>query len=260
MDDTPEVVPDKLDSPIDFKVFVGIIAASLVFQFALTSVILPDNADFIISVISFVNPLSVAIVGFVVVFRYKGTLVFGRSYLFLSLGFLSVFVGEVVYAIYDLVLNLEPYPSIADVFFFLYSPFLIIYLILNIRFFQPKLSIGTKIWLIGIPLLIVSSYVYLALSEIGEANFDFYYGSIFVATTSIVLSLAILGTKIFKDGLIGKSWIILLIGIILLTFADDWYYYLELFGEYDLTHPVNIFWYAGYWIVFYALLKHKRTM
>ena len=149
--DTPEVVPDKLDSSIDYKVFVGIIVAALAFQFTLTSVILPDDTDFIISVVSFVNPLSVAIVGFVVVSRYRGTLVFGRSYLLLSLGFLSVFAGEVSYAIYDLVLNIEPYPSIADVFFFLYSPFLIFYLILNIRFFQPNLSIGTKIWLIGIP-------------------------------------------------------------------------------------------------------------
>lgn len=258
--DTPDIVPEKLDGQIDYRIFIGIIAASLVFQFALTFMILPDDGDFVASVISFINPLSVAIIGFIVVSRYKGTLVFGRSYLFLSLGFLFVFVGEVAYAVYDLVLNLEPYPSIADVFFFMYSPFLIIYLILNIRFFQPKLSKTTKIWLVGIPLLIISSYVYLALSEIGESNFDFYYGSIFVATTSIVLSLAILGTKIFKDGLIGKSWIILLIGIISLTFADDWYYYLELFGDYDLSHPVNIFWYAGYWIVFYALLKHKKTL
>ena len=256
---TPEIVPEKLNNPIDYRVFFAIIAAALIFQFALTSVFLPDDSDFIISVISFINPLSVALVGFIVVRRYKDTLVFGRSYLFLSLGFVSVFAGEVAYTIYDLVLNLEPYPSIADVFFFLYSPFLILYLILNIRFFQPALSRSTKIWLVGIPLLIISSYAYFALSEIGEANFDFYYGIIFVTTTSIVLSLAILGTKIFKDGLIGKSWMILLFGILALTFADDWYYYLELFGEYDLSHPVNIFWYAGYWIVFYALLKHKRT-
>jgi len=258
--DDPEIVPDKLKGSVDYRVLLGIIIAALTFQFTLTSVLTPDDSDSIISIISFINPLSVAVVGFVVVIRYKGTTVFGKSYLFLSLGFLSVFVGEVTYMIYDLVLNLEPYPSIADVFFYAYSPFLIIYLILNIRFFQPSMSKVRKLWVVAIPISIIVSYVVLAFSEIGEANFDFYYGIIFVTTTSIILPLTILGTKIFKEGIIGKSWLILLFGILALTFADDWYYYLELFGEYDLSHPVNIFWYAGYWIVFYALLKHKRTI
>jgi len=258
--DSPEIVPDKLDSPVSIKIFLGIITASLIFQFALTSVFLPDDSDLIISIVSFINPLSVSLVGFIVTFRYKKSAVFGKSYLFLSLGFLSVFAGEVAYSIYDLVLNIEPYPSIADVFFFAYSPLLIVYLILNIRFFQPSMNKFSLLWVTAIPVFITVSYAVLSLSEIGEANFDFYYGIIFVAATSITLSLTLLGTTIFKGGLLGKSWLILLFGILSLTFADDWYYYLELFEGYDLSHPVNVLWYAGYWIVFYALLKHKRTM
>ncbi len=257
---TPDVVPEKLDSPIDYKLFAGIIVASLAFQFLLTSFFQYDDSDTIISIISFINPLSVAIVGFIVASKYKKTAVFGKSYLFLSLGFLSVFAGEVAYTVYDLVLNIEPYPSIADVFFFAYSPFLILYLILNIRFFQPKMNKLKVLWVSAIPTAIIISYIFFSLTEIGEANFDFYYGIIFVAGTSITLTLTILGTTIFKGGLLGRSWLILLFGILSLTFADDWYYYLELFGEYDLSHPVNVFWYAGYWIVFYALLKHKRIM
>ena len=256
----PDVVPDKLTSPINYRVILLIIICAITFQSAISFLFAPETSDVIISIVSFINPIAAAIAGFFVVKKYSRTRVFGRSYLFLSLGFLSVFFGELSYLILDLVLELPTYPSIADVFFFAYSPFLIAHLILNIRFFKPDLNLITKVWVSLIPILIVSAYVFVSLSELGEANFDFFYGIIFVTATSITLSLTILGTKILKEGTLGKAWMILLFGVLALTFADDWYYYLELLGEYDLSHPVNIFWYAGYWIVFYALLKHRKIM
>ncbi len=257
---TPDIVAEKIDSPINYKFLILIVLSAILFQFALTFVFTTDYSDLIISIVSLINPLVVAVVGFFLAYRYKGSLVFGKSYLFLSLGFFSLFVAEVVYSVYDLVLDIEPYPSIADIFFFAYIPLLIAHLILNIRFFQPSTKNITKIWVSITPIIITASYVLLSLSEIGEVNFDFYYGSVFVAATSIALALTILGTRIFKEGALGKTWLILLLGIFALTFADDWYYYLEISGDYDLTHPVNTFWYAGYWIIAYALLKHKKTI
>lgn len=257
---TPDIVAEKIDSPINYKFLILIVLAAVIFQFALTFIFTSEDSDLIISVVSFINPLAVAVIGFFLAYRYKGSLVFGKSYLFLSLGFFSLFVAEVVYSVYDLVLDIEPYPSIADIFFFAYIPLLIAHLVLNIKFFQPSTKSITKIWVSVIPIVITVSYVIFSISETGETNFDFYYGSIFVATTSIALALTILGTKIFKEGALGKSWWILLLGILALTFADDWYYYLEIIEEYDLTHPVNILWYAGYWIIAYALLKHKKTI
>jgi len=42
--------------------------------------------------------------------------------------------------------------------------------------------------------------------------------------------------------------------------GDTWYYNLELFEAYNLVHPVNMFWYAGYWLVIYALIKLKKII
>jgi hypothetical protein len=257
---TPDIVSEKLDSPINYKILILIVFSAIALQLVLTFAFTPDYSDSIISIISFINPLAVGIAGFFLAYRYKGSLVFGKSYLFLSLGFFSLFVAEVVYFVYDLILDLEPYPSIADLFFFAYIPLLIAHLLLNIRFFQPSITSITKIWVSTIPVVITTIYVSLSLNSIGEANFDFYYGFIFVATTSIALSLTILATRIFKAGALGKSWLILLFGVLALTLADDWYYYLEILESYDLTHPVNILWYAGYWIIIYALLKHKKVI
>jgi len=257
---TPKIVPNNLDATINYGILFLIVLFAVIFQFVLTFVFDSDDQYIIISIISFTNPLIAAVVAFVIAHRYKNSHVFGRSYLLLSLSFFSVFLGEIIYLIYDLVLKVEPYPSIADVFFFAYSPFLTAHLIFNIRFFQSSIKLITKLWISAIPVTIVVFYVLFSLYEIDEINFDFYYGTVFVLATSITLTFTILGTKIFKKGVLGKSWLILLFGILALTFADDWYYYLETFGGYDLTHPVNILWYAGYWIVVYALIKHKEII
>ncbi len=257
---TPDIVAEKVDSPINYKILAGIIFAAICFQLTLTFVFSFDESDLIISIVSLLNPLAVAIIGLSLAHRYKGSLLFGKSYLFLSLGFFSLFVAEITYSVYDLILEIEPYPSIADIFFFAYIPLLIAHLVINIRFFQPSIKNLTKIGIIAVPIIITATYGILSLNEIGEANFDFYYGIIFVAATSVALTLTILGTRIFKEGALGKSWWILLFGVLALTLADDWYYYLEIIESYDLTHPVNILWYAGYWIIAYALLKHKKTI
>jgi len=261
-DEIPEVVPDKIRSSFDYKAIIGIVVLVISFHVIINYFVSSDNSDLIASIFSFVNPLIVTIIGFYVASRYRKSQVFGKSHIALSLGFLSIFLGELTYMAYDIIYNIEPYPSIADVFFFLLYPFLLIYLFLNIRFFAPKLGNIAKSWIIIMPLVVLLGYSILSTTEaeISIFEFDFYYGIIFVYIVTLTLSVAVVGAFILKAGVIGKAWIILVSGILLLTIGDIWYYNLELFDGYDLTHPVNMFWYAGYWAVTYALIKHKKTI
>lgn len=261
-DKAPEIVPEKITSRFDFRAFAGIIALVVSFHIIVNYYVSPENTDSIVSIFSFLNPLVVTIIGFSVVIKYRGSLVFGKSYLALSLGFLSVFLAEVTYTVYDIVYNIEPYPSIADIFFFMLYPGLLAYLFLNIRFFSPKISKRAKIWISLMPLAVLIGYSVLSTTEaeISIFEFDFYYGIIFVYAVTLTLSVAVIGAFIFKEGAIGKAWMLFVAGILLLTIGDVWYYNLELFEGYDLVHPVNLFWYAGYWVTIYALIKQKKTI
>ena len=261
-DKAPEIVPEKITSRFDFRAFAGIIALVVLFHIIVNYYVSPENTDSIVSIFSFLNPLVVTIIGFSVVIKYRGSLVFGKSYLALSLGFLSVFLAEVTYTVYDIVYNIEPYPSIADIFFFMLYPGLLAYLFLNIRFFSPKISKRAKIWISLMPLAVLIGYSVLSTTEaeISIFEFDFYYGIIFVYAVTLTLSVAVIGAFIFKEGAIGKAWMLFVAGILLLTIGDVWYYNLELFEGYDLVHPVNLFWYAGYWVTIYALIKQKKTI
>ena len=261
-DEIPEVVPDKIRSRFGYKAFIGIATLVISFHVIINYFVIPDDADTVVSIFSFLNPLLVVIIGFTTAFKYRGSKVFGKSYVALSIGYLSIFFAEVTYMVYDIVYNIEPYPSIADIFFFLLYPFLLAYLFLNIKFFAPKIGKISKIWIIVMPLVVLLGYTILSTTEAGISifEFDFYYGIIFVYFATLTLSVAVVGAFILKQGVIGKAWLILVIGILLNNIGDVWYYNLELFEAYDLLHPVNMFWYAGYWVVMYALIKHKKTI
>jgi len=131
---------------------------------------------------------------------------------------------------------------------------------MNIRFFGIDLAPYKKIMIFSIPAIIVIAFILFSIGESDtfEPNFDFYYGLIFVIMSSTTVAFAILGAITFRGGVLGTAWLLLVAGILCNTIGDTWYYNLEIFDQYDLVHPVNLFWYVGYWIVAYSLYKHRK--
>ncbi len=256
MKDKPEVVAEKLGSPINFKI-IGIIIVLVIGFHILVNYL--DDSDLLVYGFSMIIPLTVSIFAFITSKRYySGTKVYSKAYIMLGIAFLLMFFAELTYFVYEQILDLDPYPSIADVFFFLFYPMLILYLAINLKFFAPKISKNGIGLMLGIPLFTTIIYITLKIEEFG--SFDFYYGIIFIAAASITLGLAIYTFKIFKGALIGTSWLILVIGIIINLIGDTWYYYIEVVGEYTLADPVNLCWYSAYLLILYALYKHKKAL
>lgn len=281
MKDDPgaEVVPEKLDSPINFKI-IGIIAGIVIgFHFLVNSLAEIDyyvtTSDAFIYGFSMFIPLFVSAFAFLTSKKYSGTLVYSKAYVMFGIAFVFMFLAELTYFVYEQILDLDPYPSIADVFFFVFYPLIIAYLIINLKFFAPKISKSGLALIIGMPIIVTLTYVYFIFSsyvsddvlsfgllEIIEdyGSFDFYYGIIFIAAASVTLGLAIHTAKIFRGGLIGTAWLILVIGIILNLIGDTWYYYSEVTTGYSLSDPVNLCWYSSYLLILYALYKHKKAL
>ena len=253
--------PQGLEQSLDYRMLGLIIGLGVCFQLSLLfGLVAPISGEFdTAELIPMITPLIPSIFGFLVARRYWGSQVFGRTYFALGLAYLMIFIGEIVWSYYQVVLQEDPYPSIADVFFFAFYPLAIYHLARNSFYFKRKLDISTKIWLTMIPIVIVSVYSYLVL-ESGGLTFDFYYGLIFVAATSVSLSFAILGASVFRYSVLKTVWLLLVLGIMINSIADVWYYYLEIFGQYDEKHVVNSMWIAGFMIVAYALYKHRKTI
>ena len=264
----PSTVPENLNNPLNYKVIMMVFVAVFTFQIILYAIPESENekVGLIISVVSIVSPLAVSIISFVIWSRYKGTKIFGRAYVSLGLAYFMVFAAEVTYFIYHMILQVDPYPSIADVFFFALYPFTMIHLILNIKFFKPKIFQSEKKWLVIIPIPIIIIYIFTSIFLIQEKgieyhnSFDFIYGVLFITGSTITLALAFLGVKIFRESAMGTVWLLLVVGIFTNTIGDVWYYHLEIFEQYTLFHPVNVFWYSSYWLIVYALYKHREAI
>lgn len=255
----PKKVPQRLTTSINYKILLLILGFVVGIQvlIILTS---EENADMITTVVSVTNPLAASAACFYVAKKYHNSEVFGKSYLALAIGLFCAGMGDLTYSYYDLVLHEDPYPSIADVFFFALYPFAIYHIIKNVRFFNAKIDIPTKILVIMLPISIVGLYSFVSYQQLGEANFDFYYGLLFISPSAVLLSTSIIGVRVFRQGLLGIAWLVLVIGILLTTVGDVWYYYLETFEQYSINHPVNLFWYASYMVIAYALYKHQNII
>lgn len=254
-----EIVPEHLKSTINYKILILIAGIVISFQaYLYLAFPKPDDASRLVDVISVINPAIAASFGFYVAKKYRGTKVFGKAYLALAIALALNATGETIYGIYD-VMGMDTTFTIADIVFYAFYPMVLVHLILNIRFFKPKISRTTKIWTVSIPIIITGIYAVLSTQK-ENVDFTFFSGMIYVVLSSVTLSGTMLGARIFKQGIMGVAWLVLLIGIILQTLGDTWYSYLDSFDNYTLVHPVNLCWYASYMLISYALYKHQKTI
>lgn len=253
-------MPEQLKSTINYKILILIVGLIVSFQAYLYYTFpKPDDASRLVDIVSIINPSFATIFGFYVAKQYKGSEVFGKAYLALALALAVNAVGETIYGIYDS-LGLNTTFAVADIVFYSFYPLVLFHLILNIRFFKPKISYLTKAWVVALPIVITLVYSYLSYTKIGHPDLTFFSGLTYVILSSTVLSGTILGARVFRQGVLGVAWLVLLIGIILQTTGDILYSYLDTFDQYTLTHPMNLFYYASYLIIAYALYKHQRII
>jgi hypothetical protein len=257
--ENPEIVPDKITNPVNIYVIFGILVIGIVI-FVVLNLLSEDDTGILAFVLSVSIAAGVAMFSFIVS-KQNETGVLAKSYLFLGLGFAAYVIAELLYYTFDLVLGIEAYPSIADIFFFALYPFILGHLLLNIKFFYTGYSNFQKFWIPLIPIIAITAYVVLSISvPDAELNFDFYYGLIFVVGASTALSFTILGAIIFKQGALGVVWLLLVFGLMLSTAGDVLYYHLEIFGYYYDAHPVTVIWLVANLFIIYALYKHQKII
>jgi hypothetical protein len=253
-------IPKQLGGRIDYRILAIIFCLTLAYHIVNNAIknITPEFN--IIDIVELSLQLVVMISAFIISKLYWPGKIFGRAYFALGIAFGMWLTAEIMWQVYENVLFINPYPSFADIFYFAFYPFALYHMITNIRGFEVKVTKKTKTWMIAIPVFIISAYSYLATSENGGNNFDYYYSLIFVSIASVSIPFAILGAQAFRHSALAVVWSLLAIGLFLHIFADIWYYYLEIFGQYTDTHIVNALWQAGWMIIIYSLYKHQKVL
>jgi len=251
---------EQLGSRIDYKILAIIFCLSLVYHVINNSIKDITEEFNAIDIIELTIQAVVMISALIVSKLYWPSKVFGKSYFALGIAFGAWLFAEVLWQIYENILFIEPYPSYADIFYFAFYPFALYHMITNMKGFEVKITKKTVVWMTLIPVFILIVYSYLAISEWHDIGFDYYYTMIFVSIASVSASFAVLGTQMFRHSAFAIVWSLLAVGLFLHIFADIWYYYLEIFGQYEDTHIVNAFWPAGGMVIIYSLYKHQKIL
>jgi hypothetical protein len=188
-------------SRIGIKALVIIAVLAIVYQIYISGFVDEEETSF--ADFSYgLSSLAVGITALFVYRRYKGSPVFGKTYLALAIGFIILFVGDSVYNYYLLVLDEDPYPSIADAFFIAFYFFTGYHLVKNIKYFKKDLGIGPKI---AVPVLAIAFIAAFGLYTIETLEYDpmvYYMGILYVSASAAILSLAILGLTVFRHSFI----------------------------------------------------------
>jgi len=193
-----------------------------------------------------------------------------KIWLCFTLGMTFWFLGELGWAVYTMILQIEtPYPSIADVFWLSgYAP-LFIALLLYVQIFQPAISVK----LFSVAGAIVASVSVIAFSPLMISVFataseqDFVALGISLAYPSLDLALfleAVLGLLVFTvtrlKGRIGLAWLLMNAAILLNVLADIAFSYTTLNGTYYNGHPMELLYHWAYISFALAFYTHTREL
>ncbi len=220
------------------------------------------NENYAFSLVYGLIPLGWGLLGFLNVRQWGGFSSFiGKAVLFLSTGIFAWGIGNLIYAYYNLALQVAiPYPSFAD------AGFILLYPLSAIGVFYLSKATGAsfalrktsgKLALLLIPtfLILLSYYLLFIVARGGEITYDgdflklfldiaFPVGSVIVATFAAIvygLSFNYLG------GFFKKPVLLILIGFFFAYIADFSFSYTTTTGTFfvanwvDLVYPTTFF-------------------
>ncbi len=186
-----------------------------------------------------------------------------KSLIFLSASFTCWFIAEQSWNLYEHVLDIDPYPSVADLFYILGPIFMFISLTIFLKSTKKKISKkNLTVACIISSLILVPSL--LATLEVGTEDepLEIIVALSYPIADAILLVPAIIIILFLISSKLNFFWIMIIAGIIIMLAADTSFLFLVISDEYVDGHPVDILWISAYTIwatmMFYIIFESKR--
>jgi len=250
----------KTKSSFILKMFVAsIIIISLLYT---TRLVLDDNQFAFISIPSYIiipGALAVASI-YVAAKEWKNNTQNKIAILFFAVGSVFWFVAEQTWQILDVVLNQDPFPSLADVFYLLSYPFFVAFLILYLK--PIKKSITKPIILfsaiISLVFLIPSLHVLIDYYQ-EDTTLNISIGLLYPVLSSVLLFFSLLGITFFIRGVQTYFWIFIFIGFLVDTVADTLFLFTVLDDSYYDGQITDLLYLVGYICYITGIIFYFKT-
>ena len=171
------------------------------------------------------------------------------------------FIGDGMWTLEELFFEEEPYPSIADLFYLIGYPFLLMFLI---QYLVPMRTRITKNMILasGIFSVMVLGLILFILWNFDNLNvaFDDIFSVAYPIADIFVLFPSVIGVILFFKGKINFMWSAILFGIILNILGDIGFMYLQLSPNesYHTGHPIDVLFLSAYVFMIFGLYHHIK--
>jgi len=185
-------------------------------------------------------------------------------------GFAIMWVSaEIIWIVSELIFQIDPYPSAADLFYVMGYPFLLVFLVSYLVPFKEAIS--KKLIIIAIAL----SFVSLVLSINFQTNeiditkvsfetiksFDVVFSVAYVMADGMILVPTILGIGLFlRDNNRNKPmWFLIFLGVLFSLVGDSYFMILEANEEYYTGHPGELLFYFAYVMMAFGVYGYGKN-
>lgn len=205
------------------KIFKIIIAFYIILSIAVYT--LMDS--YILQDTLYMIPVFMAAFASIILLKNTGThRGFGLTITLITLGFIFWTIGEIIFIYYADILEIDPFPSIADIFYMLAYPLFLAGIINEIKNYGVKMIKSFSLFKTSSLILLTAIVIYIQIhlitetsSTIAEATANSLYG---LGDVLIIIGIFLLLDIIFqlKNAKFSKPWIIFMVGMGLTLIAD----------------------------------------
>lgn len=181
----------------------------------------------------------------------------GKSWLLFTVATVCWFVAEHIWVVYELIYEIDPFPSEADIFWLAGYPFFFIFFVLYLQPMRKAISKKMILYasLISLSLLVVSLSVnYVEESELTDVQF--IIGISYPISDVIILIPVILGMFLFFKSEVSLLWTLVFFGILSEIIADTLFLFFSLDSSYYTGHPIEILFLCTYVLLIFGVYHH----
>lgn len=204
-------------------------------------------------------PAALVVLSIIIAARFSIKGKHGISWIFFVGLALSWFIAEQLWIVYELVYEIDPFPSMADFFYFAGYPFLFLFSLYYLKPLKDAISRKTIacVSLAAVAVLIPSLYIaYDTDSEMSSFEVALALG--YPIADAIVLAPALIGVILFFRGEVNFLWSLVCIAIVLNVVADTGFLVSSMNGSYYSGHPVDLLFLWAYILFSFGVYSHIK--
>jgi hypothetical protein len=204
-------------------------------------------------------PAAPLILSIIIMLRFKMSGKHGKSWIVFTIFAASWFIAEQIWLVYDLILNIDPWPSIADFFYILGYPLLFMFSILYI--YPVRKAISKRIIILSLlaSIALLIPTLFLAYQpDSSENGFEILLAASYPVLDTIILCPALIGMVLFFRGEVNFLWFLMCIAMTLNVIGDAWFLFSSMNESYYAGHPIDLLYVWAYVLFSFGVYSHIK--